>query len=508
VDAGGDCWPDPSRRSPASDEIVGAGPDRSGAMPRHALGMAWQEGKQMKRKLRNRWRLVTGSVLVALVGAWLLTVTPPAAAGFSRTDVAVAHHADGRLEMFFLDQDHRVWHRTQNSQQRHLWSTWQMMAGTDAFPVYRIAAETNGNGTIELFGVNNTGRIFRWRQTSSNSQAWTPREDLTQRISAFPDGLSVTRDTGGGMVLFVATGGDIWGTRQLTSTTWSPLTRIADNHTFETVAAETNPSGAVELFATANGTLYNATEGAPGNGNFPSWLSMGTTDLHSVGVTKGPWGGMVVFGTDSPGNIWGITQLQGTRWSPWGQIPGTLTTVAAEINADRRLTLVGSHHGELWRAHTNLETGVNTGTYGGWLKSDVPPPPPPPPPPPAQETVPLDLVRQEIVEGPIPYLGRFPAFGTTRPGHLVQIRVPQSGPTDIAVLFVKAGRSTQECNNPSAVVQINEGQATTPAQITAIFGVAQPRFSTLQPLNFVACLAAPPGVLLNVVQVSITVQYD
>jgi hypothetical protein len=120
----------------------------------------------------------------------------------------------------------------------------------------------------------------------------------------------------------------------------------------------------------------------------------------------------------------------------------------------------------------------------------------------------VSLQRQMVWEGFIPYLGRFPAFGVVPPGRLLKIRIPQIGPVDLTVYFVKAGRSTTECNNPNAVVPLNEGQSTTPTQINAIFGQTEPRFSTTAPLTFVACIGINSGEAPDWRNIEITVQFD
>lgn len=118
-------------------------------------------------------------------------------------------------------------------------------------------------------------------------------------------------------------------------------------------------------------------------------------------------------------------------------------------------------------------------------------------------TIPLTLERQIVPSGPIPYRGEISA----RPGRLLQIRVPQAGPADVAVKFVKPGRRTDECDSPSAVVEVPEGQTTTPAQMNEIFGVAEPRFSQANPLIVIACMGGG-GPVLNFVQLQATVRFD
>jgi hypothetical protein len=96
------------------------------------------------------------------------------------------------------------------------------------------------------------------------------------------------------------------------------------------------------------------------------------------------------------------------------------------------------------------------------------------------------------------------AFGVVPPGRLLDIRIPQIGFVD----FVKAGHSTQQCNDPDAVVPVNEGQSVTPDQIRAIFGQPEPHFSTARPLTFVACVGTAAGEALNWRNIEISVLYD
>jgi hypothetical protein len=72
------------------------------------------------------------------------------------------------------------------------------------------------------------------------------------------------------------------------------------------------------------------------------------------------------------------------------------------------------------------------------------------------ETVPVSL-SHEISDGPVHFVGKYPSFGVVPAGRLLRIRIPQVGFPDVALAFVKRGHSTQECNDPSAVVMIGEG---------------------------------------------------
>lgn len=118
----------------------------------------------------------------------------------------------------------------------------------------------------------------------------------------------------------------------------------------------------------------------------------------------------------------------------------------------------------------------------------------------------VDLVRQVVFEGNIPYLGQYPEFGTVQTGRLLKISVPSIG-SDVVVAFVRSGHTTDECGDPTAVVVLAESHSTTPEQIIEIFGVSEPQFSTSSPIVFVAC-ASSSGPLLDRVPIEITIGYD
>ena len=133
----------------------------------------------------------------------------------------------------------------------------------------------------------------------------------------------------------------------------------------------------------------------------------------------------------------------------------------------------------------------------------VPPALPSPP-----ETVTVSLERQ-VMDGPIILLGAFPSFGVVPPGRVQKIHFPQIGFVDTFLAFAKPGHSPEEFPDPNAFVTLTEGQSTTPAQMTAIFGVATPPYSTTNPINFAAALGVPLSAPLpSFVNIEITIQPD
>jgi len=126
-------------------------------------------------------------------------------------------------------------------------------------------------------------------------------------------------------------------------------------------------------------------------------------------------------------------------------------------------------------------------------------------------TASLSLQKQPIGLGHFfPYVGTYPPLGTVPPFHLIQVRFPSNGFVDQAMLLVKPGHSTEECGNPNAVIPLVEGQSLTSAQITTIWGSAQPHFTG--PFSVVACwstlVGSPPPPQPNFVDLELTVQND
>ncbi len=104
----------------------------------------------------------------------------------------------------------------------------------------------------------------------------------------------------------------------------------------------------------------------------------------------------------------------------------------------------------------------------------------------------VDLQRQTPYEGFIYYTGEWPSGGLDK-GRLKKIHVPQSGPVDHQVHFVKGGFSSNDCNNPAAVVVLWEGETSTPEQLKEIYGVSEPSFGPLKSIPFLACLGSAVG---------------
>jgi hypothetical protein len=122
----------------------------------------------------------------------------------------------------------------------------------------------------------------------------------------------------------------------------------------------------------------------------------------------------------------------------------------------------------------------------------------------APQTVIVNLTPQgsDNVGVYVPYEATYPPFGLVPAGHVTHITVPSAGVVP-RVAFVKRGQSTLNCGKPSAVVIVLAGQTTSAAQMTAIFGVQNPPFSSASPIGFVACVDG--GTLPGFIQIELTI---
>ncbi len=115
---------------------------------------------------------------------------------------------------------------------------------------------------------------------------------------------------------------------------------------------------------------------------------------------------------------------------------------------------------------------------------------------PEDRTYNLSLTRQNIYQGFVPYLGRFPTAGLLPAGTLRQVSLAVGWP---ALSFPKVGKSTADCDNPDDVVVLAPGQSMTHEQMAQVFGASTPEL----PVMFLACAQAT-AALLNWIPINVT----
>lgn len=105
----------------------------------------------------------------------------------------------------------------------------------------------------------------------------------------------------------------------------------------------------------------------------------------------------------------------------------------------------------------------------------------------------VTMTAQPVVQGFVPFLGRY-GGGVNFNAVLTKVSNPANG---APLAFVKPGFSTTQCGNANAVTTLAPGATMTSAQLTTLYGSAQP--SLRQQIPFLACASTPnSSVFVNI----------
>jgi hypothetical protein len=250
------------------------------------------------------------------------------------SSIAVAAGAGGRLEMVGVNFADQVQQAHQSAAGATSWTALTSAPGV----LHSVAAETNRDGRVELFGVSAAGALWHRSQVTPGGDwsAWAQLSGSVRNVAA------ARRSDGRLEIVATNASGAIYQRHQLSagSSTWSPWYLVPGQA--RTVAAQSNRDGRVELFAVAgDGSLYHRWQVAP-TGAWTSWAPLNGT-VRSVAVTQRRNGQLEIVAANSAGQVYQRHQLApgSGSWSPWYLVPGTLRDVAAETNADGRVELFG-----------------------------------------------------------------------------------------------------------------------------------------------------------------------
>lgn len=158
-------------------------------------------------------------------------------------------------------------------------------------------------------------------------------------------------------------------------------------------------------------------------------------------------------------------------------------TVAASNSDLQQTTLSGLHQGFEYRLTVIAFNTAGESEPSGAITRTIPLE--------EEDTRQVDLQREQVTMGFVPYRGLFPAGGVVNTGRLLKIQFPPVGPSDRLLLFPKRTKTTANCGVPGDVVVLEEGGDLSGKDLEEIFGVIEPEFSTLSPLTLIACLSSP-----------------
>jgi hypothetical protein len=474
-------------------------------------------------------------------GVWEILYWP----GDQLVSLDVVNNADGRLEVFGITSAGNIFHTWQtspNATSNTGWNgVWEILNPNSGEELVTLRAARNQDGRLEVFAINtpsptapagSNGNIFHTWQTSPNATSNTGWNGAWQILYWPGDqlvNLDVVNNADGRLEVFgITSAGNIFHTWQTSpnatsNTGWNgvwemlyvpPNPNLANIYGLVSLDVVNNADGRLEVFGInqpdggapirvpSSGNIFHTWQTSPNSGN-NGWVSIGPpnapTDLNLISLTpssNSPDVTVEVGWTDNSNDEdYFVVKYSGppNTGSPSAELlryPNTKTTefVVEPFIPPATLTL----NIVVDAVNSAGETASNT------IPVTIPPSP-------TTETVMVPLYRGQAGPMYFPYGGQYPPPGVNPPGYVTQITVPSPGLVP-RVGFVKLGGTTEQCGDPNAVVVIDEGQTITPAQMTAIFGVAEPKFSQTHPIGFVACVdgSNPPSFF----QIEVTIVFE
>jgi hypothetical protein len=243
--------------------------------------------------------------------------------------VAAATNADGRVEVFGLDRVGSIFHSWRTGGEFGSWSPWAKMEGT----LSSIAVARNKNGTLEVFGTTPAGTVFTRHQILN-------ADYIASQVPAVPKP-SVNN----------------WSD-------WKQIQGILDS-----ISAVTDDNGKIQIFAVKAGNLFQKEQAVPNatdpNTNWSGWVNLGLPPAltHSMSVVRDSIGRLQIF-ADSGSAVYQSQRSPDGHWDfAWAKIPpgNNITGVAAVTTGNTSVLLGVSPNGT---SFTNV--AVN-GSIGGWM---------------------------------------------------------------------------------------------------------------------------------------------
>jgi len=212
-------------------------------------------------------------------GSWASLGAP--APGVSIGDPRVTRNADGRLELFLLANDQKVWHIWQTAP-NGAWSGWASLGG----PAVQISngapfVGNNADGRIEVFATGANGGIYHiWQTAPSNGwSAWAELQAPLAEIQFYGLGAVANNHDGRFQLFFIGSDGALWTLAQSSpSNGWGAVRFLDGAPPAQALNADQIPASGLN----ANGDLAAFVAGADGNIWEVSQISAG-----------GPWGNLV-----------------------------------------------------------------------------------------------------------------------------------------------------------------------------------------------------------------------
>jgi|GEM_PF-1446831 len=337
--------------------------------------------------MKNKTRFTPTGQRLARMGIMLLLVTgmtgtgiaalapsAQAASVYGSNSYTVGRNADGRMQLFAMDNSGRVltaWQTTVITSVVGAWSSWNPLGPSWLTTNGPIATYANQDGRMQVFTIGRDSQLYTACQTKVNG-GWLGWNSMggTWGIN-YPTNVSVYKNKDGRLQVFLLGGDGAMWTKWQTSINggWSGWGSMGGNFRGGYVTVGANQDGRMQVFAVgADNQLYTKWQTVV-NGAWSGWGSMGGN--WSIGtefaVSNNKDGRLQVFavGTDGQMHTSWQTKING-GWSSWGSMGGSWQAswgLGVGRNADGRMQLFAIGRDD--QLYTAWQTTVNGG-WSGW----------------------------------------------------------------------------------------------------------------------------------------------
>jgi len=256
--------------------------------------------------------------------AWENIPAPPSPIGAGFFAPGIAAQANGRLAVFVANG--ALWRREQTAWSNG-WGDWQPHGSPPGgLVVGPVTAQRSGDGRIEVFAIDDHGRMWNIRQTSPDG-GFTDWNDFGAPNVALEDRPGLGRSADGRLELF-ATGSDgalyhQWETAVGTFTWsgWVSAGKPPSSSFVDHPVVRASADGRLELFVTgADRNLWHSWQTRASNG-WSGWVSTlpgPGTEGSAPDVRASGDGRLELFVVGADGNLWHRWQTQASNgWSTW-----------------------------------------------------------------------------------------------------------------------------------------------------------------------------------------------
>jgi ligand-binding sensor domain-containing protein/signal transduction histidine kinase len=283
--------------------------------------------------------------MAALVAAGLAALAQHgyAAPSMPVPSLVVANNADGRLEVFHVDEKGELRHRWQR-ESTHDWSAWSSLGGVFS---PGVAAARDDTGRLVVFAVERNSKTLEYnRQKEPDSPAWSSWMKLSGEKVEAP--VAVGTGSSGMLEVFAVEAEHhsvkhIWQTGELGDwTEWSDMGAALRPG----LRVVRDRAGQLELFgiAESDGRLMHGWQTlAAEPGDWSEWFSLGISVSPGFAVAENSDGRLEIFGVNTQGAVMHAFQQvpkADSPWSRWTSLGGKMKPeITVGRNRDGRLEI-------------------------------------------------------------------------------------------------------------------------------------------------------------------------